>query len=132
MPIKSIAIIPDGTRRWAQREQIDLEAGYTMAFQGLLTTIMALLGRGLENIHIYMFSEFNLRRNASEIISCLRVEDAFVTELVASNMTIQIHGKYDALTQYNPQFVSTLDSLSNKPPQGQIPKIHLYTIKTLK
>ena len=74
MPIRSIAIIPDGTRRWSQSHQLDLEAGYTMAFKGLFRTTVALLERGLKSIHIYMFSEFNLKRETSEILSCLKVE----------------------------------------------------------
>lgn len=126
MPIRSIAIMPDGTRRWAQREQIDLEAGYSLAFQGLLNTTIALLGRGLDNIHIYMFSEFNLSRNASEIISCLNAEDVFVNDLAANNVAIRVHGRYGALSQYNPHFVATLDGLSNRPPQVRVSTVHLY------
>jgi undecaprenyl pyrophosphate synthase len=126
MPIRSIAIIPDGTRRWSKRERIDLEAGYSMAFQGLFKTVRALLDRGLHNIHIYMFSEFNLGRDASEIISCLKVEHAFVKELVANNIQLQVHGRYSSLVQYNPGFVATLKELPTKPPQRQDPSVHLY------
>lgn len=126
MPIRSIAIIPDGTRRWSKREQIDLEAGYSMAFQGLLKTVRALLDRGLRNIHIYMFSEFNLSRDTYEIISCLKVEHAFVKELIASNVQLQVHGRYSSLVQYNPHFVATLKELSTIPPQRQDPTVHLY------
>lgn len=126
MPIKSIAIIPDGTRRWSQREQIELEAGYSMAFKVLLRTTNALLERGLEHIHLYMFSEFNLKRKASEIVSCLKVEHDFVNKLVANNTSLRVHGNYGLLSQYNPQFVNALQKLSNKPRQARIPAVHLY------
>lgn len=126
MPIRSIAIIPDGTRRWSKRERVDLEAGYSMAFDGLLKTVRALLDRGLQDIHIYMFSEFNLRRDVSEILSCLKVEHEFVKELVENNVQLQVHGRYSSLVQYNPSFVATLKELSTKPPRRQDQTVHLY------
>lgn len=126
MPIRSMAIIPDGTRRWSRRQQIGLETGYGIAFDGLLRTTIALLERGLSDIHIYMFSEFNLKREISEIVACLKVEHVFVKALVANRVSLRVHGNYASLYHYNPQFVAELQDLSRKPPDVQGQTVHVY------
>ncbi len=98
MAIKSIGIIPDGTRRWAKREGVSLPIGYRHAFANLTEHIDALSQRGVKHIHIYMFSIYNLKRNPDEIIDCLDAECEFIARLIDCNRPIFVSGDVEAIS----------------------------------
>lgn len=126
MAIESIGIIPDGTRRWAQREKISLFEGYQHAFKNLAQQINALSDRGVKRIHIYMFSLYNLKRNPVEIKACLDAECEFITKLIASQWSIQVIGDINAISHIHNDIANVIQNISFSFSENDKTIIYLY------
>ena len=126
MTIKSIGIIPDGTRRWARRERLSLLTGYRHAFANLAKHIDALSQRGVENIHIYMFSIYNLKRSIDEVKDCLDAECEFIEKLIACNRCIYVSGDIDAVSRVHIGVAEVIDSIPSCNDSDDEAAIHLY------
>ncbi|HYD79198.1 MAG TPA: undecaprenyl diphosphate synthase family protein [Paucimonas sp.] len=126
MPIDSIAIIPDGTRRWARRENLPLFNAYRHAFQNLLQQVDMLSKRGAKHIHLYLFSIYNLKRLPEEINSCLDAEAHFIEELIQSKYPIAVHGDIDAIRKAHKHIGETADRALSCTPSRDGTFLHLY------
>lgn len=126
MAIESIAIIPDGTRRWARREQVSLTAGYHHAFKNLLNHVDALAQRGIKDIHLYLFSIYNLKRLREEVQACLDAECVFIENLTTRKYNISITGDLDALAQVHGAIAAAARNASSNAPMIGKTTIHLY------
>lgn len=111
MGIESIGIIPDGTRRWAKRKGISLSSGYIHAFANLSDQIDALLQRSVKQIHIYMFSIYNLKRSKNEIIACLDAESEFIKKLVEKKIPVIVLGDIEKITNAHAGIGKAIDSI---------------------
>lgn len=126
MAINSIAIIPDGTRRWARREDIPLYNAYLHAFNNLKGQITALSGRRVIHIHIYLFSIYNLKRTREEINACLDAESHFIGDLISSGFKVRIHGDVDSIESVHPKIVNIARNVRGIIDEADGPLIHLY------
>lgn len=126
MPIDSIAIIPDGTRRWSKREGLTLLDGYHHAFDNLLIHIDALEKRGVKDIHLYLFSIYNLRRAIEEIQACLDAECVFIENLTKRKYRLAISGDIDAISQVHKRIANAAKNIHAYLPSNETPVIHLY------
>lgn len=126
MAIESIAIIPDGTRRWSKRERLSLLDGYHHAFDNLLNQVDALARRGVKNIHLYLFSIYNLRRPIEEIQACLDAECVFIENLTKQNYRLSVYGDIDAISQVHERIANMARNITSYLRDSQMPVIHLY------
>jgi undecaprenyl diphosphate synthase len=126
MAINSIAIIPDGTRRWAERENVPLHDAYLRAFDNLKHQVIALSRRGISHIHIYLFSIYNLKRSREEINACLDAESYFIDDLTHSGVKVSVHGDIDAIERVHPKVVNTARNLRCTIDMTDGPLLHLY------
>jgi undecaprenyl pyrophosphate synthase len=127
MRIKNIGIIPDGTRRWAAREDQPLFDAYLHTFQNLREQIDFLKARGVMHIHIYMFSIFNLKRDISEVTACLDAECASILDFFKRGYHMIVHGDLNALMPVHPAIVKAASSVNTiaRKDDGS-PLLHLY------
>jgi undecaprenyl pyrophosphate synthase len=127
MGIRSIGIIPDGSRRWAAREGQPLYEAYLQTFRNLRRHVDLLQGRGIRHIHIYAFSRFNLKREPHEVLACLDAENLFLQELVSGGYRIRIRGDLEAISPIHPRIVQTALSIGTVPQEhDQRPLVHFY------
>jgi len=80
--IKHIALIPDGARRWARRENVTLRESYRKMMDLLALDTQALFEAGANVISLYLLSKENLRRPPEELNAALIEEKRFVEILV--------------------------------------------------
>jgi undecaprenyl diphosphate synthase len=64
---KHIGIIPDGNRRWAQRNGLQKEDGYTYGIDPGLDLYKECVKLGIEEITFYGFTQDNTKRPATQI-----------------------------------------------------------------
>lgn len=66
-PIKHLAIIMDGNRRWAERQKLMRSMGHKQGAQTVRTLIKFCLARKIEIVSVYAFSLENFNRTPQEI-----------------------------------------------------------------
>lgn len=126
MAIESIAIIPDGTRRWSKREGVSLLDGYHHAFDNLLIHVDALEKRGVKNVHLYLFSIYNLRRAIEEIQSCLDAECKFIENLTKRKYRLAVSGDIEAISQVHERIANAARNIPSYLCDDESPVVHLY------
>jgi short-chain Z-isoprenyl diphosphate synthase len=80
--INHIALIPDGARRWARRENVALKASYGKSVALLTSYIDTLFSLGVDVVTVYLLSKENLKRSPEELSAALSQVERFVRENV--------------------------------------------------
>ena len=63
-----VALIPDGTRRWARNNGVRLTDAYEAVARALVRTGTTLFSHDLSSVSIYALSAANLRRGPDELL----------------------------------------------------------------
>lgn len=126
MAIESMGIIPDGTRRWARREQVSLFTGYRHASANLAKHVEALSQREVRHIHIYIFSIYNLKRDPEEVRACLDAACEFIVELMASQRCIYVSGDIDTISRTHKRIAEVIMGIPACHANNGETAIHLY------
>src|SRR5262245_4425670 len=77
---KHVAIIPDGNRRWAKKNNIFPEEGHRAGADSALRIIRASKQIGIEFLTFYIFSTENWLRPAQEIKAQMQLLEKFLIE----------------------------------------------------
>lgn len=70
---KTIALIPDGNRRWASSHKISVLSGYQLGVQKFIDFSEWCLEYGVKNITVWAFSTENFRRPKREINALFKI-----------------------------------------------------------
>jgi undecaprenyl pyrophosphate synthase len=62
-----VGLVPDGTRRWAQRTGVTLAAAYDYTFDRVVEITDRLWSEGVQAVSVYLLSYKNLGRTAAEL-----------------------------------------------------------------
>lgn len=79
---KHVGLIPDGARRWAQREGWPLEQAYLHSMELLTTVISWLFDSQVTTASVYLSSLQNFRRTAQEVSAMCNAETAFCRDML--------------------------------------------------
>jgi len=80
--VKHVGIIPDGNRRWARRNNIDLEEAYWLAMQKITDCAEALFSAGVQSLSVYLLSKDNILRARDDLQAVVIAETRLLRELV--------------------------------------------------
>lgn len=69
---KHIGLIPDGTRRWSKKNNINLYEAYLISMHKIVEYIDIFFRHGSKNVSIYLSSSQNFNRSSERNISILR------------------------------------------------------------
>ncbi len=84
---KHVAIIPDGNRRWARIQGLDVSAGHAYGYEKLKQVIEWLLDLGVKTITIYALSYENcLKRSKQELDHLFNLAKKGLEELLHSDL----------------------------------------------
>lgn len=113
--IRHIGIIPDGNRRWAKANQMDLSDALSISMYNLYRIVESAL-LVADEVSVYMLSKENLKREPVELDVVLKAEDKFihnrVRELSARYSVRVVHaGAKECLPAY---LVRTLDQICSE------------------
>lgn len=67
MPLRHIAFILDGNRRWAKERGLPSLEGHRCGYDNLKTVALAALDRGIEHFSAFVFSTENWNRSVEEV-----------------------------------------------------------------
>jgi undecaprenyl diphosphate synthase len=102
-----VAVIPDGSRRWALRHDAPQSVAYERAEQNLISTALECMARGVGWMTFFTFSRDNFQRSGDEVRSMTGDTDSLVyrtaqkrgEQLHAANIRFQIIGERDRLSE---------------------------------
>lgn len=67
MPVRHLAVILDGNRRWAKSKGLPSLEGHRRGYDNLKTIALAALERGVEHLTAFVFSTENWKRSTEEV-----------------------------------------------------------------
>jgi undecaprenyl diphosphate synthase len=80
--IRHIGIIPDGNRRWAKQNHMDLTEAYWLAMQKIVSCCDALYRHGVSSVSVYLLSEDNILRARDDLQAVVIAETRMLRELI--------------------------------------------------
>lgn len=80
--VKHVGIIPDGNRRWARQNNIDLEEAYWLAMQKITDCAEVLFSAGVQSLSVYLLSKDNILRGRDDLQAVVIAETRLLRELV--------------------------------------------------
>ncbi len=102
-PIKHLAVIMDGNRRWAQKRNLVSSAGHQKGAQTIKKLIRYCLERKIEMVSVYAFSLENFQRSPEEIDTLFTImveeSEAVLPELQKAGVKIRFIGDKEAFPQ---------------------------------
>lgn len=90
---RHVGIIPDGIRRWARKNEHDLQGAYLDAMGILARLISHLFDWGVMSISVYLLSKENLSRPRNELLAAVEAELSLITHqlpILARNYQVQV------------------------------------------
>jgi undecaprenyl diphosphate synthase len=98
-----VAIIPDGSGRWAKKRGLPVEAGHREGTRALRRTVEASLELGIESLVVYAFSTENWLRAPAEVDSLMEIFretiDRELPDLAAQGVRTRFIGRRDRVTE---------------------------------
>jgi undecaprenyl diphosphate synthase len=80
-PIRHIAFVPDGNRRWARRRGLSPLLGHKSGYELIKTVTPLLKDYGIRYVTYYMFSVENWRRSEEEVTYLMEIFRNFFSEI---------------------------------------------------
>jgi undecaprenyl diphosphate synthase len=78
----NVGLIPDGNRRWAKKNNIDLERAYWITMQKIGECIDFLFEHGASTVSVYLLSKDNIDRARSDLKAVVNSEIRFFEEII--------------------------------------------------
>lgn len=79
--INHIALIPDGNRRWAAQNGVDLKTAYSAGADSVFMFIESCINRDIQNITIWPLSQSNWQRSNEEIEIIINQFECFLGKI---------------------------------------------------
>ena len=106
---RHIAIIPDGSRRWAIQQQAAPQRGHQQGADTLIETMKAAKELGVETITFYTFSTENWKRPKGEVDGLMWLIESYLTAqrdaMIEEDISLETIGN---LTQLPPSLQDTI------------------------
>jgi undecaprenyl diphosphate synthase len=80
-PIKHIAFVPDGNRRWARQRGLSPLLGHKSGYELIKTVTLLLKNYGIRHVTYYMFSTENWQRSEEEVTYLMEIFRNFFSEI---------------------------------------------------
>ena len=121
MNLKNIAIIMDGNRRWAKKNNLQIKEGHARGVSALKEIVKESVNQNIESLTVYAFSTENWKRPKSEVkaINNLIVNSINneLDELIEQNVKVRFFGDYSNFGKKTYEKIKFAEekSFSNKP-----------------
>ena len=116
-PPKSIAIIMDGNRRWAEQNNLPTISGHRQGARQLKKIVQKCSKIGIEELSVFAFSSENWQRPKIEIHKLLELIEWYlkyeIAELNSNNIIFNAIGEVDILKPSLLNFLKTAEELTN-------------------
>ena len=82
MKINHVGLIPDGNRRWAQKNSIDYFSAYKISMQNVKKFLEIAIEQEIKNISVYLLSKQNLSRKREDLQAVLKAEEYLLSDIL--------------------------------------------------
>lgn len=100
---RHVAIIPDGNRRWAKKQQEYYDKGHEAGATNLIEIVKAGKALGIKALTFYLFSTENWTRSQEEVAALMWLLQEFLkehcSEMQAQGVRLRTIGNLDALSK---------------------------------
>lgn len=124
MPIKHLAIILDGNRRWAKEQGLPAFEGHRRGYENLKDIGLACLQRGIDQLTVFAFSTENWKRGQEEVGFLMGLLlNALTKELdyyMKHNVRLRIVGSRDGLSEALVKAIDEAETKTSGNARGQI------------
>lgn len=123
LPINSsffhVALIPDGARRWARKNNISYNESYLVMVEKVVESIEYLFSHNVDVVSVYFSSIYNFKRPASEVVTFCEAETIFFNDLiqpVADTYKVAVHavGDISAMDSRMVNAINTVEQNTRK------------------
>jgi len=98
---KSVAIVMDGNRRWAKKNNLPVSQGHRAGIESLTTIVRHAKNIGVKHLVVYAFSTENWNRKQFEVNALMNLinfgADTKLNELINNEVKLNFIGDLDAL-----------------------------------
>lgn len=121
-----VAVIPDGNRRWAQKNGLDLERGYEMGIRRFAEFVKWSIELGVDEITGWGMSYDNYIRRDREVLESIkrvimryyeenqdRKEEIFRTYPELNDINLKVYGFFDDLDPKDRELIDRINSQLN-------------------
>ncbi|MGB2953476.1 MAG: polyprenyl diphosphate synthase [Gaiellaceae bacterium] len=110
---RTVAIIMDGSARWARKRGLPVAAGHRAGTRALRRTVEAALDLGVESLVVYAFSTENWTRPADEVDALMEIFgetiDQELPDLVRQGVRARFLGRTDRAPAWLRESMATLE-----------------------
>nr|MDQ3823021.1 polyprenyl diphosphate synthase [Actinomycetota bacterium] len=96
---KNVAIIMDGSGRWAERQGVSIAEGHRAGARAVRRTVEAAIELGLESLAVYAFSTENWTRPPEEVEALMEIFaetiEREMPDLAAQGVRVRFIGRRD-------------------------------------
>ncbi len=116
--VVSLAIIPDGNRRWAKKRLLPAAAGHLEGANNFKRIIKSLSARGIKYLTFYAFSTENWKRSEQEVEALMKIFMDFMERYInkpddeGSRVRVRIIGERGALSKRLLDDIERIESIT--------------------
>jgi len=113
-----IAIIPDGSRRWARKRSLPIKAGHKEGAETFRKVVEAAANMGIKYVTFYAFSTENWSRSKEEVDTLMEMLLAFLKnaekELGGNSVQIKVIGRRAELSEELRREIIRVEKITSK------------------
>ena len=116
--VVSLAIIPDGNRRWAKKRLLPAAAGHLEGANNFKRTIKAASDRGIRYLTFYAFSTENWKRSEQEVMALMKIFMDFMENFInkpddeGRRVRVRIIGERDNLSERLLEDINRIENIT--------------------
>ena len=110
---RHVALIMDGNRRWARKNNLSNESGHSTGVDTLVNIAKTASDIGIEYLTFYSFSKENWNRDKSEISYLMKLmanfESHYLDKIIKNNIKIKVIGDSETLSDTQMKIIKNVE-----------------------
>ncbi|MEK9795060.1 MAG: polyprenyl diphosphate synthase, partial [Hyphomicrobiales bacterium] len=110
---RHVALIMDGNRRWARKNNLSNETGHSIGIDTLVNIAKTASDIGIEYLTFYSFSKENWNRDKDEISYLMKLmasfENLYLDKIIKKNIKIKVIGDSETLSDKHKRIIKNVE-----------------------
>ncbi len=110
---RHVALIMDGNRRWARKNNLSNETGHSIGIDTLVNVAKTASDIGIEYLTFYSFSKENWNRDKDEISYLMKLmasfENLYLDKIIKKNIKIKVIGDSETLSDKHKRIIENVE-----------------------
>ena len=110
---RHVALIMDGNRRWARKNNLSNETGHSIGIDTLVNIAKTASDIGIQYLTFYSFSKENWNRDKDEISYLMKLmtsfEKLYLDKIIKKNIKIKVIGDSETLSDKHKRIIKNVE-----------------------